>query len=207
MMVKEYFIERFGVPVHTIGTGGSGGSMQQHLIAQNYPGLLDGLTPTVSYPDAISIVPGVTDCSLLDHAFKSSRLAWSAEQKTAASGYATWGTCATSWFNSVYSPGWVRAMPTGEQRSTCDASIPRALLYDPVTNPKGARCDVYETQVNIYGRDGDRLRAPASGQRGRPVWLESLQRGNDQRRAVSRAQRTHRRLRRGRQYRRRSIDR
>ena len=39
MMVKEHFIEQFGVPVHTIGWGGSGGSMQQHLIAQNYPGL------------------------------------------------------------------------------------------------------------------------------------------------------------------------
>ena len=153
MMVKEHFIERFGMPVHTIGTGGSGGSMQQHLIAQNYPGLLDGLMPTVSYPDIISIVPGVTDCSLLDHAFKDSGLAWSDEQKTAVSGYATWGTCATSWFNSVYSPGWVRALPTSEQRPTCDASIPRSLLYDPVTNPKGARCDVYETQVNIFGRD------------------------------------------------------
>ena len=43
MMVKEHFIESFGVPVHTIGVGGSGGSMQQHLIAQNYPGLLDGI--------------------------------------------------------------------------------------------------------------------------------------------------------------------
>ena len=89
MMVKEHFVERFGVPVHTIGAGGSGGSMQQHLIAQNYPGLLDGLMPTVSYPDIISIVPGVTDCSLLDNAFKSSRLEWRDEQKTAVSGYAT----------------------------------------------------------------------------------------------------------------------
>ena len=42
MMVKERFIERFGVPDHTIGWGASGGSVQQHLIAQNYPGLLDG---------------------------------------------------------------------------------------------------------------------------------------------------------------------
>ena len=49
-MVKEHFIKRFGVPVHTIGWGGSGGSMQQHLIAQNYPGLLDGIIPSSEFP-------------------------------------------------------------------------------------------------------------------------------------------------------------
>ena len=38
MMVKEHFIEEFGVPVHTIGTGGSGGAIQQYMMAQNYPG-------------------------------------------------------------------------------------------------------------------------------------------------------------------------
>ena len=43
MMVKEHFVERFGLPRYTIGSGRSGGSMQQHLIANNYPGLLDGI--------------------------------------------------------------------------------------------------------------------------------------------------------------------
>ena len=157
MMVKEYFIERFGVPVHTIGSGPSGGSMQLHLIAQNYPRLLDGLLPTVSYPDNTSIIPGVVDCSLLDQAFASSKLSWTDEQKTAVSGYPVWGTCAESWLNSAYSPGWVLA--TSLRRSgtsgstTCDTAIPRELLYDPVDNPTGARCDVYSTEVNIYGRD------------------------------------------------------
>ena len=31
MMVKEHFIKQFGAPIYTIGTGGSGGAMQQHL--------------------------------------------------------------------------------------------------------------------------------------------------------------------------------
>ena len=43
MMIKEHFIERYGVPKWTMGFGGSGGSIQQLLIAQNFPGLLDGL--------------------------------------------------------------------------------------------------------------------------------------------------------------------
>ncbi len=38
MMIKERFIEQYGVPKFTIGSGGSGGSIQQHLIAHNYPG-------------------------------------------------------------------------------------------------------------------------------------------------------------------------
>ena len=38
-------------PVWTLGEGGSGGSIQQQMIAQNYPGLLDGLLPSASFPD------------------------------------------------------------------------------------------------------------------------------------------------------------
>jgi hypothetical protein len=42
MMLKEYFIERYGVPKWTVGYGGSGGAIQQLLITEIYPGLLDG---------------------------------------------------------------------------------------------------------------------------------------------------------------------
>lgn len=41
-MVKEHFIEEYGLPTHTIGWGESAGAVQQYLIVQNYPGLLDG---------------------------------------------------------------------------------------------------------------------------------------------------------------------
>ena len=43
MMVKERFIEAFGKPLFTMGQGASGGSYQQLQIADNYPGLLDGI--------------------------------------------------------------------------------------------------------------------------------------------------------------------
>src|SRR6185312_2631826 len=35
----------------------------------------------------------------------------------------------------------------------CPVELPRALRYNPVTNPTGARCDVYDHTVNVYGRD------------------------------------------------------
>src|SRR5471032_3591649 len=96
MMVKERFIKEFGVPVHTIGTGGSGGAIQQYMMAQNYPGLLDGLMPQISFPDN-AIFEDVIDCTLLDHAFKSTRDPWNDDQKALVSGFATFKTCSTGW--------------------------------------------------------------------------------------------------------------
>jgi hypothetical protein len=144
MMVKEHFIERFGLPLYTIGSGASGGSMQQHLIAQNYPGLLDGILPSLSYPDIVTLVPPVLDCALLDHAFQTAQTSWTDDQKAAVSGYATWKTCVQ--FRATFSPGWI-------QPGSCTAQVPKGQVYDPVTNPKGARCGLYDNQVNVFGRD------------------------------------------------------
>ena len=47
MMIKEHFIERYGLPEWTMGFGGSGGAIQQLLIAQNFPALLDGIAALI----------------------------------------------------------------------------------------------------------------------------------------------------------------
>ena len=44
MMVKERVAETIGKPKFTIGAGASGGAIQQLMIGQNYPGLLDALS-------------------------------------------------------------------------------------------------------------------------------------------------------------------
>lgn len=67
MMTKERFVERYGVPLYTVGLGGSGGAIQQYLIAQNHPGVLDGLLPVQSYPDMVTQTIHVGDCELLEH--------------------------------------------------------------------------------------------------------------------------------------------
>ena len=144
MMVKEHFIEQFGLTAHTIGWGGSGGSMQQHLIAQNYPGLLDGIIPMLSFPDIISLITPVVDCALLDRAFESSALTWSERQKTAASGFATWSTC-SNWMRR-FSPGWLKP-------AECDPVIPESLVYDPESNRSGTRCDIYDNHINVFGKN------------------------------------------------------
>ena len=67
MMTKERFIERYGVPLYTVGLGGSGGAIQQYIIAQNNPGVLDGLLPVQSYPDMVTQTIHVGDCELLEY--------------------------------------------------------------------------------------------------------------------------------------------
>jgi hypothetical protein len=147
MMVKERFIEGYGVPRYTIGFGSSGGSMQQHLIAQNYPGLLDGIQPSSSFPDSLTFLVPATDCLLLDDAIKGSGVAWSEEQKTAVSGFGSWTVCSTATGSRLGFYG-NRIDP-----KACAAAIPPASVYDPVTNPRGARCTYQDNMVNVYGRD------------------------------------------------------
>ena len=147
MMVKERFIEAYGVPRYTIGSGASGGSMQQHLIAQNYPGLLDGIQPSSSFPDSLSFLFPATDCLLLDDVFKTSALSWTEEQKTAVAGFRTWGVCATTTGSRLGFYG-NRVDP-----KACAASIPPASVFDPTSNPNGARCTYQDNMVNVYGRD------------------------------------------------------
>ena len=69
MMTKEIVVERYGELLYTMGNGGSAASMQQHLLAENYPGLLDGLTTSQVFPDHMTQVMGSLDCRLLMHYF------------------------------------------------------------------------------------------------------------------------------------------
>jgi hypothetical protein len=147
-MVKEHFIKEYGEPTHTIGFGGSGGATQQQLIAQNYPGLLDGLIVFGSFPDITSTVHSATDCALLTDALSKSTQHWSDDQKTAVSGFATWQTCMT-WASSAA----VYVDPRQCEHEIPNGSIPAALTYDPLRNRKGARCDFYDNEINFFGRD------------------------------------------------------
>jgi hypothetical protein len=142
MMLKEYFTERYGVPKWTVGNGGSGGAIQQLLITQIYPGLLDGLQPSASFPDSSLHTP---DCGLLQNFWgKADPAVWTDAKKAAVDGY-TKGTCA-AWERSF-----VPVLTATNARGCAlnDAS----RIYDPVRNPKGARCTMQEMCANIYGRD------------------------------------------------------
>jgi hypothetical protein len=155
MMVKSHFIEEFGVPVHTIGEGASGGAIQQHLIIQNYPGILDASIAILPFPDAISISAGVADCGLLDRYYRSpAGASLTADQRAVINGHAVAATCVL----------WENSFLEGIRPSDgCDSQIPKDEIYDPKTNRTGIRCDLADGNVNQLGRD------PATGFADRPL--------------------------------------
>jgi Tannase-like family of unknown function (DUF6351) len=90
MMLKEYFIKNYGVPKWTAGVGGSGGSIQQYLITQLYPGLLDGIQPSISFLE--TLMPMVWECRLLNRVYALDPATWTMAKQDAVNGLRT-GTC------------------------------------------------------------------------------------------------------------------
>ncbi len=139
--IKEHFTEEFGSPLFTIGHGASGGSMQQHLIGNNYPGLLDAIMPARSYPDVMSFLQPLYDCELLEHVFDSSDGKWTTEQKGAVAGK-YWGYCVS---NGTRYPN---ARP-----EFCDAAVKEAVADDPKLKAKGVRCTYQDNLASTFGID------------------------------------------------------
>ncbi|WP_308401101.1 DUF6351 family protein [Streptomyces sp. AC512_CC834] len=161
MMVKEHFAERYGTPRFTIGWGCSGGSYQSHQIADNYPGLLDGIIVGCSFPDVTSATNlSLLDSRLLHHYFTRTAAArtstgesvedhagtprpFTLEQQRAVSGFREHASIAN------LSDGAKRLDPDAE----FPANLPAELRYDAQTNPDGARGTVFDHTVNVYGTD------------------------------------------------------
>ena len=160
MMIKEYIIERYGVPKWTVGNGGSGGAIQQLVITQMYPGLLDGLMPSLTFPD--STIHTIDSILLTELWPKLDAAVWTQDKRTAVEGF-TPGT-ARAW-NAAYGRLGVPTNAAG-----C-ALKDKSLIFDPVTNPKGARCTTQDIRANVYGRD------PATGFARRPTDNVGLQYG------------------------------
>jgi hypothetical protein len=147
MMVKERFVERYGDPLFTIGWGSSGGSYQGHQIADNYPGLLDGIVVGHSFPDVASATNfTLFDSRLLQHYFTEvAPGTFSQEQQRQVAGFLRQESIAN------LSDGAKRLDPVAE----FPTDLPTALRYHPQANPRGARADVYDHTANVYGRDPD----------------------------------------------------
>ena len=145
MMVKEHFIDTYGPVQFTIGWGGSGGAIQQYEIADSYPGILDGIIPSISFPDPLTTAGPVTDCKLLDSFFGGpDGSSFTNAQKTAVSGYNDYTTC-ESWDATFAN----RSTATG---SCNPAIIPPAEQWSP-SNPTGIICNSDEQIVNQLGTD------------------------------------------------------
>lgn len=142
MMVKEHFIETYGEPLYTIGNGGSGGAMQQLLIAGAYPGILDGLLPSMTFADAVTYFTDAQECaSLLRDYVNAPARNLDEETKNIIGGWSMWSTCEQS----------LGERPKRIGPDDCPAEIPAAMEYHPQRNPDGIRCSIYDGMRNIFG--------------------------------------------------------
>ncbi|WP_202875773.1 DUF6351 family protein [Kribbella speibonae] len=153
MMTKELFVEHYGRPDFTIGFGCSGGSYQAHQITDNYPGIFDGIVVGCSFPEVgFGTVSFISDSWLLDSYFTKSSVPWTQEQKRQVAGFQTYATL----------PSMAASAARIDPRQNC-SHLPVLERYDPVANPRGARCDVFDHTINAYGAD------PSTGFSRRPL--------------------------------------
>ena len=164
-MVKEQFIKTYGAPRYTIGWGCSGGSYQQHQIADNYPGLLDGILPGCSFPEVgFATVQSITDQRLLGNYFRNKVPGtYSDEQQRQIAGV---HSAKTIYATTVYE-GSMRIAPD----VFCPATLPVAQRYNAATNLTGVRCSIYDHNINVYGKD------PVTGFARRPIDNTGVQYG------------------------------
>lgn len=143
-MVKERAIETLGEkPVWTAGQGGSGGSVQVQMISQNYPGLLDGINPSASFPD--NSAPDYPDCRLLNRYFASPDGAALSNPKRRA-------------ITGLSAPNGCQGLGAGADvvnasEGCLESVVPVSVIFNPVSNPGGVRCTLWDNMVNIYGKD------------------------------------------------------
>ncbi len=145
MMIREHITKTYGIPRWMVGMGGSGGAIQQMLIAQNYPGVLDGIMPDAAFPDVFSTALAVSDCRLLNRYFianpanDATRKAFEGHLKN---------TCA-SWDAGN---GDAVLATSGSVSPACGLND-SSKVYNAVSNRNGARCTVYDINATTLDRN------------------------------------------------------
>ena len=171
MMISERLVEGYGELRYTIGNGCSGGSEAQHSIAENFPGLLDGILPQCSFADAWT--PAILDkfdCPLFTRYFTQvSPHLWAdpTDRQAVLGGNLNESLCAEqeAFAAAVWDP------TTG-----CD--LPAEDTYHPETNREGARCTLQDYNVAALGRrESDGFANGINDHVGRQWGLAALQSG------------------------------
>ena len=152
IMVKERFIEHYGVPTYTVATGTSGGSYQSHQTADNYPGVFDGIIVGASFPDVTSSTNfTVADARLLHHYFTEINPdGFSIEQQRAISGFGIWESIANLARGAARLDPLFGLSETAEEQGGEVASVELENPRYSLSNLDGLRPTVYDHTVNVY---------------------------------------------------------
>ena len=164
MMGKEHFIETYGSPDYTVSTGGSGGAYTSLQTADAFPGLIDGVLVSATFPDALSIALAGLDSHLLSNYYLTSNSGNVTESEmVAVSGHKN----ARAWYDLAAQSGGTDPVPDridplppsalfGAYTSAVwNPVVRQELKYDPIRNPTGARPTIFDAARNVYGVDGN----------------------------------------------------
>jgi hypothetical protein len=195
MMTKERFVERYGRPLYTYGLGGSGGAIQQYILAQNQPGILDAAVPVQSYPDMVTQTIHVGDCELLEHymdATDRTNAKWQTTknrtllvgmnaEETPASNRDPLAAAKTSLGYST-APGMSECIPawrglTPLAMNPWYGQAPNQQLYEPQSDIAAIRWTHYDDLRNIYGTDATGAALPTWDNVGVQYGLKSMKEG------------------------------
>ena len=181
MMLKEHIIDNYGPISRTIGLGGSGGSIQVYNIASAYPGLLDGIVPTQSFPDLWAMTEDTSDCYLLYHYFTQGAPELWPDQSQQLAVEGKDGPLSCGEFVGTFAD-WFDPQNRGDFHAGAavrfGCNLPPTETYRPIVNPTGARCDVQDYQNAIWGHSGPTNAAPLPYDNvGVQYGLDSLEKG------------------------------
>ncbi len=180
VMAKERLVEQYGPIRYTIGTGCSGGSITQMMVANAYPGVYQGSITTCAYPDVFSTGAQFADLHMLRRYFEpdfgnssvmwGTGVVWTPDQMAAVEGNISHLNAITTdelFFKEA-------TAPTG----TCAG----ANTYDPASNPGGVRCGLMDFIVNLLGTRAPEVWSPmeiaaGKGFAGNPIDNSGIQYG------------------------------
>lgn len=178
MMMKERVIDRYGPVKFTMATGCSGGSISANATNSLNPGLFDGAIVSCTLLDYDTSHIENYECSLLVEMYdgtpwKNAMAAAGYTQaqinakKAAINGHMDHTSC-QGWYNNFGPQRYVgnntalRQVPTANRETgtivstplspaTNNCQLPAGLVWDPVTNPTGVRCGVWDWMSSIFG--------------------------------------------------------
>jgi hypothetical protein len=154
LMVKEHFIEEYGIPGYTVGVGGSGGGLQQYIDAEHHPGLIDAAIPQFAFPDAITRITGIGDCEPLERYLDTSKdPAWRTwHNRALVEGLGAGTTARAPGGASVCATGW-RGLTQRIFNPAHPPEQPEWAFMDPPGIMRTVRWSHWEDLRSIYGRD------------------------------------------------------
>lgn len=147
VMLKEHVVKNYGTIRYTFGSGASGGSIMQQMIANQYPGIFQGIIPMSSIHSSWYLPSVINECRLLARYFtETSPELWSEDsERLAVDGHRSEEVRA--FFNEVFG-----APLTAGNDPRTGTGLPPEQTYRADDNPSGARGTLQDYQVNYLGR-------------------------------------------------------